>query len=69
VFKPTEKKIYLSGPLYNGKWTRADAGQSKFLGVEPPSMKAFLVLMGKADQGCDSSKLPLEQDVLDAVRL
>ena len=64
-----EKTIYLYFPLYNSKWTRADAGQSKFLGVEPPDMKAYLVLMGKADQGHDPSKLPLEQAVFDAVRL
>jgi len=69
VFKPAEKKIYLYGPLYNGKWTRADAGQSKFLGVEPPGMKAYLALMAKAEQGRDPSKLPLEKAVLDAVRL
>jgi len=69
VFKPAEKKICLCGPLCNGKWTRADAGQSKFLGVEKDGMKAYLALMGKADQGRDPSKLPLEQAVLDAVRL
>jgi len=69
VFKPAEKKIYLCGPFHNGKWTRMDAGQSKFLGVEKDSMKAYLALMGRADQGRNPSKLPLEQAVLDAVRL
>ena len=32
-------------------------------------MQAYLALMGRADQGRDPSKLPLEQAVLDAVRL
>lgn len=58
MFKPAEKKIYLYGPLYNGKWTRADAGQSKFLGVEPPGMKAHVALMAKADQGRNLSNPP-----------
>jgi len=64
-----EKKIYLYGPLYNGKWTRVDAGQSKFLGVEKADMKTYVALMAKADQGRNSSELPLEKAVLDAVRL
>jgi len=55
--------------LDNGKWTRADVGQSKFLGVEPAGMKAYVALMGRADQGHNPSKLPLEKAVLDAVRL
>jgi len=69
VFKAAEKKIYIYGPLYNGKWTRTDAGQNKYLGVEPEGMQAYMVLMAKAIQGRDPSKLPLEQAVLKAVRL
>jgi len=69
VFKAAEKKIYIYGPLHNGKWTRADAAQSKFWGVELPGMKAHLTLTVKAVQGRDPSKLPLEKAVLKAVRL
>lgn len=69
MFKAAEKKIYLYGPKFNGKWTRADAGQAKFLGVSKPGMKAYLDLMAQAEAGRHPSKLPIEQAVLDAVRL
>jgi len=52
VYKVADKKmIYLYCPLYNDNWTRADAGQDKFWGVSGPSMQAYLVLMGKAEEG------------------
>jgi len=64
-----EKKIYLFGPLHDGKWTRSDLGQAKFLGVSGPGMEACLTLQARAKTGRNSTKLPIEKAVLDAVRL
>ena len=69
VYNPAEKKIYLHGPLFNGKWTQSDMGQAKFRGVDPDGITAYMTWCDVARQGRRPEKLPIEEALLKAVRL
>jgi len=67
--KAAERKKNLFVPLHDGKWTRSDLRQAKFLGVRPEGMQAHLVFQERAQHGLQPSKLPIEKAVTDPLRL
>jgi len=55
-----EEKIILYGPLYQGKWTCAQAGQAEFLGICQAGIDRFNALRLEAGAGRTPQGLAVE---------